>query len=102
MHRGRLRRRLFFGHKTFLYGLFFTTNLTKPENIAPKLTGEDGSTTQVRVKKPMSEWTANENTKCINNKKALNSLFTVVSSDKFQLISQCTSAKQAWEILQVT
>lgn len=50
----------------------------------------------------MSEWTTDENTKSTNNQKALNSIFTAISSDKFQLVSHCTSAKQAWDILQVT
>lgn len=45
---------------------------------------EDGcSSADVKIEKPMSEWTVDENTKSTNNQKALNSIFTAVSSDKF-------------------
>ncbi|XP_061993585.1 uncharacterized protein LOC133711490 [Rosa rugosa] len=75
---------------------------TKTEKVDTKEIGEGSSTVEAKVKKPMSEWTIDENTKSTNNQKALNSIFTAVSSDKFQLISHCYSAKQAWDILQVT
>ncbi|XP_061999200.1 uncharacterized protein LOC133716513 [Rosa rugosa] len=75
---------------------------TKTEKVDTKEIGEGSSSVEAKVKKPMSEWTIDENTKSTNNQKALNSIFTAVSSDKFQLISHCYSAKQAWDILQVT
>ncbi|XP_062021283.1 uncharacterized protein LOC133737807 [Rosa rugosa] len=59
---------------------------TKTEKVDTKETGEGSSTVEAKVKKPMSEWTADENTKSTNNQKALNSIFTA----------------QAWDILQVT
>ncbi|XP_061993470.1 uncharacterized protein LOC133711353 [Rosa rugosa] len=75
---------------------------TKTEKVDTKEIGEGSSTVEAKVKKSMSEWTIDENTKSTNNKKALNSIFAAVSFDKFQLISHCYSAKQAWDILQVT
>ncbi|XP_061993283.1 uncharacterized protein LOC133711109 [Rosa rugosa] len=59
---------------------------TKTEKVDTKEIGEGSSTVEAKVKKPMSEWTADENTKSTNNQKALNSIFTA----------------QAWDILQVT
>lgn len=70
--------------------------------ITPKSGEESTSAVGVIVEKSMGEWTTDENTKSTNNQKALNSIFTAISSDKFQLVSHCTSAKQAWDILQVT
>ncbi|XP_024200413.1 uncharacterized protein LOC112203720 [Rosa chinensis] len=50
----------------------------------------------------MSEWTSDENIKSTNNQRAINAFYTALSPEKFQLISHCTSAKQIWEVLEVT
>lgn len=67
-----------------------------------KVSKDGCSSDDVKIEKSMSEWTVDENTKSTNNQKALNSIFTTVSFDKFHLISYSTSTKQAWDILQVT
>lgn len=80
-------------------GWEYPTKTGKVNTKAP----EDGcSYAEVKIEKPMSEWIVDENTKSTNNQKALNSIFIVVALDNFQLISHCTSIKQAWDILQVT
>lgn len=62
----------------------------------PKRTYADGDS----LKKPESEWTADETAVSNHNSKALNAIFTTVDMNIFSLITNCISAKEAWEILQ--
>ncbi|MCI80137.1 gag-pol polyprotein, partial [Trifolium medium] len=49
--------------------------------------------------KPEEEWTTTEDSLAHGNNKALNALFNGVDKNMFRLIKQCTTAKEAWEIL---
>ncbi|GAA0161775.1 hypothetical protein LIER_18012 [Lithospermum erythrorhizon] len=53
----------------------------------------------ILVVKEEQNWT---NVEALGNCKALNAIFCVVSPEVFILISSCTVAKEAWEILQTT
>ncbi|XP_073024240.1 uncharacterized protein [Primulina eburnea] len=50
--------------------------------------------------KPENDWTADEVQNSNHNSKALNAIFTSVDMNMFSLITNCTSAKSAWNILQ--
>ncbi|XP_073061940.1 uncharacterized protein [Primulina eburnea] len=50
--------------------------------------------------KPENDWTADEVQNSNHNSKALNAIFTSVDMNMFSLITNCTSAKSAWDILQ--
>ncbi|XP_073270460.1 uncharacterized protein [Primulina huaijiensis] len=50
--------------------------------------------------KPETDWTADEVQNSNYNSKALNAIFTSVDLNMFSLITNCTSAKSAWDILQ--
>ncbi|XP_073030765.1 uncharacterized protein [Primulina eburnea] len=50
--------------------------------------------------KPETDWTADEVQNSNQNSKALNDIFTSVDMNMFSLITNCTSAKSAWDILQ--
>ncbi|XP_073026767.1 uncharacterized protein [Primulina eburnea] len=50
--------------------------------------------------KPETGWTADEVQNSNHNSKALNAIFTSVDTNMFSLITNCTSAKSAWDILQ--
>ncbi|XP_073038306.1 uncharacterized protein, partial [Primulina eburnea] len=50
--------------------------------------------------KPENDWTADEVQNSNHNSKALNAIFTSVDMNIFSLITNCTSAKSAWDILQ--
>ncbi|XP_073041992.1 uncharacterized protein [Primulina eburnea] len=50
--------------------------------------------------KPETDWTADEVQNSNHNSKALNAIFTSVDMNMFSLITNCTSAKSAWDILQ--
>ncbi|XP_073051218.1 uncharacterized protein [Primulina eburnea] len=50
--------------------------------------------------KPETDWTADEVQNSNHNSKALNAIFTSVDMNMFSLITNCTSAKNAWDILQ--
>ncbi|XP_075475760.1 uncharacterized protein LOC142511387 [Primulina tabacum] len=50
--------------------------------------------------KPETDWTADEVQNSNHNSKALNAIFTSVGMNMFSLITNCTSAKSAWDILQ--
>ena len=58
--------------------------------------------TSTRVLKPRKEWTEEEvrNRSC--DFKARNSLYTALSKKERVRISHCDTAKQAWDLLQVT
>ncbi|XP_075507612.1 uncharacterized protein LOC142544452 [Primulina tabacum] len=62
----------------------------------PKRVDEDGD----NLIKPESDWTTEEVQVSNNNSKALNAIFSSVDMNMFSLITNCTSAKDAWEILQ--
>ncbi|XP_073121547.1 uncharacterized protein [Henckelia pumila] len=50
--------------------------------------------------KPRAQWTADESTAAIYNAKALNSIFTSVDMNMFNLIGTCICARDAWKKLQ--
>ncbi|XP_073290496.1 uncharacterized protein [Primulina huaijiensis] len=50
--------------------------------------------------KPETDWTADEVQNSNHNSKALNAIFTSVDMNMFSLITNCTSVKSAWDILQ--
>ncbi|XP_073039267.1 uncharacterized protein [Primulina eburnea] len=50
--------------------------------------------------KPETDWTADEVQNSNHNSKTLNAIFTSVDKIMFSLITNCTSAKSAWDILQ--
>ena len=52
--------------------------------------------------KPEEEWYKEEDGLALGNSRALNALFNGVDNNMFRLISTCTVAKDAWEILQTT
>ena len=54
------------------------------------------------VVKPKLEWDRGENEASENNARAMDSIFNAISTDEFHRITTCTSAKEAWDILQVT
>ncbi|XP_073307162.1 uncharacterized protein [Primulina huaijiensis] len=62
----------------------------------PKRLDEDGDT----LIKPENEWTVEELQISNHNSKAVNAIFTSVDLNMFSLITNCVSAKDAWEILQ--
>ncbi|XP_073029403.1 uncharacterized protein [Primulina eburnea] len=62
----------------------------------PKTVDDDGDS---RVK-PESSWSNDEVQTSNFNSKALNALFTSVDVNMFSLITNCISAKEAWDILQ--
>ena len=63
---------------------------------APTSTDREGNVTL----KPDSEWSKDEEKLANNNWKALNAIFTGVDANQFKLISNCLSAKEAWDILE--
>lgn len=63
---------------------------------SPKQTDADGDT----LTKPETEWTTDETAVSNYNSKALNAIFTTIDMNMFFLITNCISAKDAWEILQ--
>ncbi|RVW51970.1 hypothetical protein CK203_067988 [Vitis vinifera] len=83
----------------------------------PFLTGENYSHWKVRMQyflqnakegrptnviKPKLEWDRGDNEASENNARAMYSIFNAISTDEFRRIATCTSAKEAWDILQVT
>ncbi|XP_075515303.1 uncharacterized protein LOC142549942 [Primulina tabacum] len=62
----------------------------------PKRVDEDGD----NLIKPESDWTTEEVQVSNYNSKALNAIFSSVDMNMFSLITNCTSAKDAWKILQ--
>ncbi|GAA0162920.1 hypothetical protein LIER_18911 [Lithospermum erythrorhizon] len=55
-----------------------------------------------RVVKTEVERTPAEDELALGNDKALNAIFTAVDPNVFKMISNCTIAKEAWEVLQTT
>ena len=54
------------------------------------------------VIKPKLEWDRCGNEASENNARAMYSIFNAISMDEFRRIATCTSAKEAWDIPQVT
>ncbi|XP_073277678.1 uncharacterized protein [Primulina huaijiensis] len=63
---------------------------------SPSVTDQDGDILQ----KPETDWIADEVQNSNYNSKALNVIFTSVDMNMFSLITNYTSAKSAWDILQ--
>nr|CAN82949.1 hypothetical protein VITISV_018262 [Vitis vinifera] len=66
----------------------------------PKVLNRESRPTNVI--KPKLEWDRSENEACENTARAMYSIFNAISTDEFRRIATCTSAKKAWDILQVT
>ncbi|KAJ9696872.1 hypothetical protein PVL29_008873 [Vitis rotundifolia] len=66
----------------------------------PKVLDREGRPTNVI--KPKLEWDRSENEASENNARAMYSIFNAINTDEFRRIATCTSAKEAWDILQVT
>jgi len=56
----------------------------------------------VCVEKPWSEWTESDSKKAKFDWIAKNIITSALSSDEFFRVSQCKSAKEMWDILEVT
>ena len=54
------------------------------------------------VIKSKLEWDRGDNETSENNVRAMYSIYNATSTDEFRRIATCTSAKKAWDILQVT
>ncbi|KAG9460048.1 hypothetical protein H6P81_004556 [Aristolochia fimbriata] len=54
-----------------------------------------------RVVKPSSEWNDAEEKLANCNSKALNAIFGGIDEEQFRRVSACTTAKEAWKILEV-
>jgi hypothetical protein len=52
--------------------------------------------------KPIAEWSNIEKQTCMVNDRAMNALCLAISQTEFSRISNCDSAKDAWEILETT
>ncbi|KAL5813791.1 hypothetical protein ACOSQ4_024432 [Xanthoceras sorbifolium] len=61
-------------------------------------TSEDGR----RTLKPKSTWTPTYYSLATWNSKGLNAIFCGVDDSQYRHIQKCESAKEAWEILQIT
>jgi len=57
---------------------------------------------EVFVDKPLSEWTEAENKKSKFDWIAKNIITSALSCDEFFRVSQCSSTKEMWDILEVT
>ena len=55
-----------------------------------------------RVIKPVDRWTENEFKLANFNSRGLNALFSAVTPDEFQRIMTCETAKETWDISQLT
>ncbi|XP_058208126.1 uncharacterized protein LOC131321135 [Rhododendron vialii] len=62
---------------------------------------EDTTTKQMRAKED-TEWNSADNDSFEANSKALGAIYGALSKIEFSLISTCTTAKEAWDILLVT
>lgn len=64
----------------------------------PPTRSEDGRIVSV----PKEEWTDREWDEFNYNAKALNALYCAISLDEFKRVSTCTTAKEVWDIFEVT
>ncbi|KAH7867389.1 hypothetical protein Vadar_032806 [Vaccinium darrowii] len=62
---------------------------------------EDATTKKMRAKED-TEWISADNESFEANSKALGAIYGALSKTEFSRISTCTTAKEAWDILQVT
>ncbi|KAA0066041.1 gag-pol polyprotein [Cucumis melo var. makuwa] len=53
------------------------------------------------VPKPEVYWTDAEEQTSVGNARAINAIFNGVDLNVFKLINSCTTAKEAWKILEV-
>ncbi|VFQ77757.1 unnamed protein product [Cuscuta campestris] len=65
---------------------------------APTMTNEDGEL----IQKPYERFNKKEKDAAESNDQALNAIFRAVDRSQFRLISNCTEAKRAWDILLIT
>ncbi|VFQ86920.1 unnamed protein product [Cuscuta campestris] len=65
---------------------------------APTMTNEDGEL----IQKPYERFSKKEKDATESNDQALNTIFGAVDRNQFRLISNCTEAKRAWDILLIT
>jgi len=54
------------------------------------------------VKKPWSDWSESERKKAQYDSLAKNTITSALNTDEFFRVSQCNSAKEMWEVLEVT
>ncbi|RVW79773.1 hypothetical protein CK203_058214 [Vitis vinifera] len=66
----------------------------------PKVLDKEGR--PINIIKPKLEWDRGDNEASENNVRAMYSIFNAIRTDEFHGIATCTSAKKAWDILQVT
>ena len=64
----------------------------------PTIKIEDGEI----IEKPELDWSAEDDRLANYNSRALHAIFNGVDADQIKLISTCESAKDAWDILQIT
>ncbi|XP_070682448.1 uncharacterized protein [Malus domestica] len=92
--------------KSFLWALDDRVWLAVEEGWEPLIVketkGEGQSSVTMSLLKPRREWSEEERSSSTFNQRALNALFTVVSPEQFNYISKCITAKEAWDILEVT
>ncbi|VFQ77865.1 unnamed protein product [Cuscuta campestris] len=65
---------------------------------APTMTNGDGEL----IQKPYERFNKKEKDAAESNDQALNAIFGAVDRNQFRLISNCTEAKRAWDILLIT
>ncbi|VFQ97286.1 unnamed protein product [Cuscuta campestris] len=66
--------------------------------LAPTMTNTDGEL----IQKPYERFSKKEKDAAESNDQALNAIFGAVNRNQFRLISNCTEAKRAWDILLIT
>ncbi|XP_048443096.1 uncharacterized protein LOC125478705 [Pyrus x bretschneideri] len=64
--------------------------------------GEGQSSVTISMLKPRKVWSEDERNSSTFNQRALNALFIAVLPEQFNYISKCSTAKEAWDILEVT
>ncbi|XP_048423736.1 uncharacterized protein LOC125469828 [Pyrus x bretschneideri] len=92
--------------KSFLWALDDRVWLVVEEGWEPptveETKGEGQSSVTISMLKPRKVWSEDERNSSTFNQRALNALFTAVSPEQFNYISKCSTAKEAWDILEVT
>ncbi|XP_068323079.1 uncharacterized protein [Pyrus communis] len=92
--------------KSFLWALDDRVWLAVEEGWEPptveETKGEGQSSVTISMLKPRKVWSEDERNSSTFNQRALNALFTAVSPEQFNYISKCSTAKEAWDILEVT
>ena len=63
---------------------------------------ESGFNAPNKLTAQWSQWANVENQTCMANDKAMNALYLTISQTEHSRISNCDSAKDAWEILETT